>query len=147
MEKEINSLYQKIGETEIAKKEYERRLKYDTPRERERKSTINVNAHKREINELKETNKSLQKKIDDNKKKYDKEITNLKKKIDEKNLQLINKDKNNSQNSEEVQQLIRENEGYKNSLKELKNQINEMSISSENDLKIKVHLQEKEVEI
>ena len=147
MEKEINSLYQKIGETEIAKKEYERRLKYDTPRERESGSIINVNAHKREINELKVTNKSLQKKIDDNKKKYNKEIADLKKKIDEKNLQLINKDKNNSQNSEEVQQLIRKNEEYKNSLKVLKNQINEMSISSDNDIQIKLQLKEKQVEI
>ena len=147
MEKEINSLYQKIGETEIAKKEYERRLKFDTPRERESKSMLNLNPNKREINELKEMNKQLQQNLDDNKKKYDKEISDLKKKLKEKDLELMNNQKNKSDNSEEVQKLQKENEGYKNSLKELKNQINEMSISSENDLKIKVHLQEKEVEI
>ncbi len=145
MKKEIDSLYQKIGETEIAKKEYERRLKYDTPKERESKPMINVNPNKREINELKERNKQLQKNIDDNKKKYEKEISDLKKKLKEKDLELMNKDKNDSYNSEEVQKLLKENEAYKNSLKQLNNQINELSISSENDLKI--HLQEKEVEI
>ena len=145
MKKEIDSLYQKIGETEIAKKEYERRLKYDTPKERESKSMINVNPNKREINELKERNKQLQNNIDDNKKKYEKEISDLKKKLKEKDLELMNKDKNDSYNSEEVQKLLKENEAYKNSLKQLNNQINELSISSENDLKI--HLQEKEVEI
>ena len=68
-EQEISSLYTQIQNLEIAKQEYERRLNYETKEERESKSIINVNAKYKEISDLRNENKNLNKKIDDLKKK------------------------------------------------------------------------------
>ena len=77
-EKEIASLYIQIQQLEIAKTEYERRLTQDTKEERDSKALINLNTNYRAISELKNENKSLQKKFDDLREKYNKEVASLK---------------------------------------------------------------------
>ena len=121
-EQEISSLYTQIQNLEIAKQEYERRLNYETKEERESKSIINVNAKYKEISDLRNENKNLNKKIDDLKKKYNNEINDLKNEITKKNLEI---NSNKIYNSDEFEKIKKENENNKLKLNKLLSKLGE----------------------
>ncbi len=121
-EQEISSLYTQIQNLEIAKQEYERRLNYETKEERESKSIINVNAKYKELSDLRNENKNLNKKMDDLKKKYNNEINELKNEITKKNLEI---NSNKIYNSDEFEKIKKENENNKLKLNKLLSKLGE----------------------
>ena len=121
-ETEISSLYTQIQNLEIAKQEYERRLNYETKEERESKSIINVNAKYKELSDLRNENKNLNKKLDDLKKKYNNEINELKNEITKKNLEI---NSNKIYNSDEFEKIKKENENNKLKLNKLLSKLGE----------------------